>query len=132
MGPIICRCIVTFGVTPVLKGAKPADLPVHEVYQVRVRRQPADGKGRSALTLLRRYSCDRPMPSASLVTVQESGPGTKRRFARCKTCPELRVKPTYRLHVRTSQFDPTETSAALIGMLSDAGFSLYQSGRLSR
>jgi len=28
MGPIICRCIVTFGVTPVLKGAKPADLPV--------------------------------------------------------------------------------------------------------
>ena len=28
MGPIICRCIVTFGATPVLKGAKPADLPV--------------------------------------------------------------------------------------------------------
>ena len=28
MGPIICRCIVTFGVTLVLKGAKPADLPV--------------------------------------------------------------------------------------------------------
>jgi hypothetical protein len=28
MGPIICRCIVTFGVTSVLKGAKPADLPV--------------------------------------------------------------------------------------------------------
>jgi putative ABC transport system substrate-binding protein len=30
MEPIICRCIVTFGVTPVLKGAKPADLPVME------------------------------------------------------------------------------------------------------
>ena len=28
MEPIICRCIVTFGVTPVLKGAKPTDLPV--------------------------------------------------------------------------------------------------------
>lgn len=28
MEAIICRCIVTFGVTPVLKGAKPADLPV--------------------------------------------------------------------------------------------------------
>ena len=28
MEPIICRCIVTFGVTPVLKGTKPADLPV--------------------------------------------------------------------------------------------------------
>ena len=28
MGPIICICIVTFGVTPDLKGAKPADLPV--------------------------------------------------------------------------------------------------------
>jgi len=28
MGPIICRCIVTFGVISVLKGAKPADLPV--------------------------------------------------------------------------------------------------------
>ena len=28
MEPIICRCIVTFGVTPALKGAKPADLLV--------------------------------------------------------------------------------------------------------
>ena len=30
------------------------------------------------MTLLRRYSCDRPKPSASLVAVQESGPGTFR------------------------------------------------------
>src|SRR5882724_4836902 len=56
------------------KACRPAG---HAVYQIRVRHQPANGKGRSALTFLRRYSCDRPKPSASLVAVQESGPGTK-------------------------------------------------------
>src|SRR5258705_3899151 len=64
------------------KASRPAG---HAVYQIRVRHQPADGKGRSALTLLRRYSCDRPKPSASLVAVQESGFGTFR------TCPDVRV-----------------------------------------
>jgi hypothetical protein len=57
------------------KASRPAG---HAVYQIRVRHQPADGKGRSAMTLLRRYSCDRPKPSASLAAVQESGFGTNR------------------------------------------------------
>jgi hypothetical protein len=34
MEPIICRCIVTFGVTPGLKGAKPADLPVLQSIKI--------------------------------------------------------------------------------------------------
>jgi hypothetical protein len=35
--------------------------------------------------------------------------GTKRRFARCRQCPELGVKLTRLLNARTSHFDPQRT-----------------------
>jgi hypothetical protein len=41
-----------------------------------------------------------------------------------KPCPELGVKPTSRLSVRTSQFDPEQKSEIKIVRISDTGTSL--------